>query len=419
MPGSDYFLSIADSGERKSGVDEVALKPVRQWEEEQIRLYQKDFASYRDGMEAYESQKRRILNDRNMSFEDQQWKLGQLRDQEPQKPFDPKRIITDPTYEGIVKLFERGLPSIGLFSDEGGMFTGGFSMSAEKQLYTATGFSRLWGGASVDRIRSGGESFTLFNRRLSVHLMMQSGVAGEFFSNPRLRDQGLTSRMLAVWPNSAVGNRKYYEIDVYQEPEIIAFHKRVAAILNRPLSLRTDKKTGRQMNELDLQAIGLTEAAKAHWIDFYSQVETNSGPNRIFECIPGFSNKAAEHCLRLAGVLALFDNPDCRMIELPVIQSAVSLMEYYLNERIRIRETHSPDPEILQAVELLSWIKSRGLKIVTLPDVYQHGPSKLRTSKAARRVIKTLEQHYYIRKVNSGAVSELTGKKSREAWEVR
>lgn len=419
MPASEYFLSIADSGERKSGVDDVALKAVRQWEEEQIRLYQRDFAAYRDEMEAYESQKRKILNKKNISFEDQQRQLGQLRGQEPEKPFDPKRIITDPTYEGIVKLFERGLPSTGLFSDEGGMFTGGFSMSAEKQLYTATGLSRLWGGASIDRIRSGGESFTLFNRRLSLHLMMQGGVAGEFFSNPRLRDQGLTGRMLAVWPNSVVGTRKYHEIDVYQEPEIISFHKRVSEILNRPLCLRIDKQTGRQLNELDLQSIGLTQTAKAHWIDFYSQVEASSGRNRIFECIPGFSNKAAEHCLRLAGILSLFDDPGCRAIDLPAIQSAATLMEHYLNERVRIREIHSPDPEILRAMELLSWIKARAMQVVTLPDVYQHGPSKLRTSKAARPVIKTLEDHYYVQKIEGGGFSRITGKKSREAWEVR
>ena len=92
-------------------------------------------------------------------------------------------------------------------------------------------------------------------------------------------------------------------------------------------------------------------------------------------------------------------------------------MEYYLNERLRLTKMAEPNVEIEQAKNLLSWIQDKKLKTVSLPDVYQLGPSRFRNKNQAQNSIKILETHLWLIKIDNG-VSELTGKKSNNMWEV-
>ena len=59
----------------------------------------------------------------------------------------------EPTYEGLVKLLDGGWPSVGLFSDEGGRFLGGFAMSEEQRIKTMAGLNSLWDGQPITRTR--------------------------------------------------------------------------------------------------------------------------------------------------------------------------------------------------------------------------------------------------------------------------
>lgn len=69
---------------------------------------------------------------------------------EPPAPLLPVLTTDEPTVEGLHKLFERGQPSLGLFSDEGGTFLGGHAMASENRLRTMAALSSIW-----DASRSG------------------------------------------------------------------------------------------------------------------------------------------------------------------------------------------------------------------------------------------------------------------------
>ncbi len=77
--------------------------------------------------------------------------------------------------EGLIKNLITGQPSQGVFSDEAGRFLGGHSMSDEKRLATMAGFSKLWDGREIDRIRAGDGATKLYGRRVSMHLMGPAG----------------------------------------------------------------------------------------------------------------------------------------------------------------------------------------------------------------------------------------------------
>lgn len=103
---------------------------------------------------------------------------------EPKHPRSPKLTSSEPTIEGLFKLFQVGEPSHGLFTDEGGSFLGGHAMNSDNRLKTVAGLSSLWGGNALDRVRSGDGASTLFGRRLAVHIMVQPIAARPLMEDP-------------------------------------------------------------------------------------------------------------------------------------------------------------------------------------------------------------------------------------------
>lgn len=417
-PLNEFFLSVCDRSGRKSECDSVAGDAHRQYQKMLLQEYRQDLSAYADYKNAWDVSRKRIIDDKKMSLPEKNKKLDQLRMDEPQKPYEPIIVFSDATTEGTHKLYERGTPSKGLIADEGGQVSGGHGMRLENRLYFMTTFSKWWDAAPIDRIRGGDGSSVLYGRRLTIHLMMQSGVASDFFNDPQMRDQGLTSRLLVVFPEPLMGTRTYKPVDVRKTPEMQAYYNQVNHNLGLALPLRIDEKTGRELNELEPRNIHLSTRAKQLWVHAYEGIEQESGPGKAFESIRGFAGKAGAHILRLAGIMCLFENPSISEVTENHIQRATTLMEYYLNERLRITTLAEPNIQLENARKLLEWMQIRKFKRLVLPDVYQSGPAIFRNKKQALESLKVLEDHWWIQPIPEGCVSELTGKKSRTAWIV-
>ena len=67
---------------------------------------------------------------------------------------------------------------------------------------------------------------------------------------------------------------------------------------------------------------------------------------------------------------------------------------------------------------LWAWLAMRGKKHITLPELTQHGPNKLRKAETLRSLMGVLVEHYMVRAV-PGDTIVYAGKARREAWEVR
>ena len=106
--------------------------------------------------------------------------------------------------------------------------------------------------------------------------------------------------------------------------------------------------------------------------------------------------------------------------EIPVefIEKAIVLIQFYLNERLRISCIASSEVELSNAKKLLEWVRQKGLKVLTLPDVYQSGPGAFRNKKKAVEGINILQDHHWIYPLDNGEVSEISKTKSNKAWGV-
>lgn len=411
-PASNFFISIGESGERKSAVDKLALKPHSDFQEELRANHKNELKVYCREAEAYKKAKDDVLK-KSKGYDDKLRALEKLGD-EPVSPLLPFVISEEPTYEGLVKSLELGQPSQGLFSDEGGRFIGGHGMNSDNALKTASGLSGLWDGKPISRMRAGDGSSLLVGRRLSLHLMVQPNIAQMMLSNSMLIEQGLLSRCLCVYPKSTAGTRKYKPIDLNESQPIRAYRDRISEILH------TSYRTGDAENELQPHQVELDLDAKQVWRMFHDKVEEQLSEYGSLSTIRGFGNKAPEHALRLATVLAGFDVrkiSNFSRISNGYIRNSTILTQYYLNQHLRLFNSGTADPVLQEANKLLEWLRTERKKVVTLPEIYQYGPNSIRDARKARNLMEILVEHGYARQLNDGA--EFQGKVRKEAYEVR
>lgn len=414
-PLSLFCITVGASGERKTAVDALAVKPVADRQRELVAQYRDDDRLHKREIKEYERIEREAIKEKVVDLA--AIKAGRQKKQAavdalgepPQPPLLPNLLAADPTAEGLFKLFANGQPSLGLFSDEGALFVGGAALMKETRLRTIGALSKLWDGRPLDRVRSGDGASLLFDRRLSLHLMMQPLVAAELFGDPIYADQGFLSRVLCAWPESTAGTRRYVCEDATQDPAVARYWSALKALLERSYPLREGTR-----NELTPRNLPLTDPAKAAWIRYSDAIEEQLGDGQPLEPIRGFANKAAEHAARIAGVLAVIENPDAAAIGLPHVQAGIALLDFYLTEMLRIQDSGAGSPDLRLAERLLLWARDKD--IVHLRQVYQYGPNGIRDSDTARRIAGILERHRWFVKKPDGVVVD--GIRHREAWSV-
>lgn len=383
VPTSLFIVSVAESGERKSAVDRLALHAHGTFEKLKSDAAREAIAQF-----------------------------TRLKKQDKETAVIPRETVflaSDPTVEGLCKLLHAGLPSIGVFSAEGGRFLGGHGMSDETALRTAAGLSLLWDGSPVDRVRSGDGASKIFGRRVALHLMAQPRATFKWLSNPVLRDQGLFSRCLVAYPQSTAGTRMFRNEKAEESPAAIVY-------VNRMTELLGGKWPVNEFFELQPQHMGIAGAARSLWIKQNDQIERAISGE--FKPIRALASKAAEHMGRMAAVFTMIDNPKATTVLEQAMQQAALCIEFYLGEALRLAGVQPLHEKSDQAAMLWVWLGLRGKRHISLPELVQFGPAKLRKADAIRNVMAVLADHYMVRKVPDGRV-EYDGKGRKDGWEVR
>jgi hypothetical protein len=392
-PLSLYLVSSASSGDRKSTTDNEALWPVTRREDALQELHSHDHQDWAVTFAAWAAERKKIESDRKLGFEDRRAALTMLGP-EPQAPIRPVLTSAEPTFEGLIKSWPSMPPAQGVFSAEGGQFTGGHGMAQESRLRTAAGFSVLWDGKPITRVRALDGVSVLKGRRLAMHLMVQPEAAATFMSDPVLRDQGLLSRILVAAPDSIAGTRLFRVATAADADQIRRYHARMLSLLEAwPLII--DRAQGLQPRE-----IAMSDAAESRWRDFYNWIEERSGSQGDLRPIRDFASKAAEHAARIAGVLAIVADERTSEISAEIMIAAIRLTTWYTNEALRLQQACRTDPGLLRAQALLDWLSGRDDTDIKFSDVLRLGPAPTRTKKEADAAIRALIEHNLVEEVS-------------------
>jgi len=397
-PVGVYLVTLASSGDRKSTSDNEALRGVSEYEKLLRAKYEADYPDFCAREAAYNAEKRRIETIRKSEYkrEDRLRDLKELGTK-PEKPLHPIITVADTTLEGLVKNWLDLHAGLGLFSAEGGQFTGGHGMAEENRLRTSAHLSSFWDGTSVKRIRAGDGATLLQGRRLTLHMMLQPQAAAGFLSDPVLRDQGLLSRILVAAPSSLAGTRLHKPVTAEDEAAIEAFGATIKRILALPTPLAEGKR-----NELEPRSLKLTDDAKELFYQASDHIERQMGKNGHLEGLKDVGAKTPENAARIAAILTLIDNTAAQSITAETMLQALTLADWYLGEASRLHEARRTDPQLVVAQDLLDWILASGLRQINQRDIMRNGPKKLRTRAALKPVLAILVDHHWLTPLPDG-----------------
>lgn len=393
-PVSLFFLSVAESGDRKSTVDRLALAPIREYESIRCQEMEGNIKQYHVAMEAWTMRRNSIIKFYNntkpgeMSQEKQNElarRLLELETIKPQRPTRPNITFSEPTSEGIWKHYVEGEPNAGLFSDEGISFFAGHGMTDESKGRSVHMLSKLWDGDPISRTRGAeGESGVLIGRRLSTHLMVQPVIANKVLADPLLQGQGFLARFLICYQPSIAGTRflagRNLSEGVHHDPAIVQYCKKITELLNQPVTI--NKKTGepqRRVSKLQGEALDA-------WCALHDGIEDHIRIDGNYHDVKAFASKAAENAARIAAILAYVEEYEHPSVD--HIQRAGTLIAYYLELMVMGTQEALHDKEALLGRDLFEWIKNHDGKLTARE--FNRLPNNLRSAKKVRQVLEFL-----------------------------
>ena len=302
------------------------------------------------------------------------------------------------------------MPALGLFSDEGATFLGGWSMQEENQAATGGMLSKLWDGQAIKRIRADKENGTqiLYGRRLCLHLMVQPDIAGKLLGNQAVRNQGLLSRILVAAPKSLKGTRFWREPPAESREHLDEYLDRLRRLLELEFRYRDANSRA-----LDLDLVRLDPQARDCLIAFSDHCERQIAPGGKYVDIADFASKMTENATRLAAVLAYFSFGNRLVrdkLSVNAVKAGIALVEFYASEAARLYGAAAVDDDTANAATLIDWIRKRDLKAVGAQYLNRHGPPQTRSAPALKRALAVLQEFRHLVPIPGGAHLDLGAK---------
>lgn len=409
IPCCDYFLTIAESGERKSAVNNAALAPFVKWQTFLAERYEYDLDEYRVSKGAYDKLVTKAEG-KAKTVQEAREAIAAIGDA-PKPPLSPSIILNEPTMEGFLKSANTSHAGRAIITDEAGAFLGGHSMTSEKKQYTVTTLSKLWDASAIVMSRVGRETPPIRHKRLTMHLMGQSVVINPLLADPLAQGQGFLARFLTVSAPPRAGFREIRTRATAADYHALnAWTEHIYGIL----SSRTAHMQNGTENELKPLVLRLNDEAFEAWRDYAEAVEKAQRPEGKYTAIKPFASKAAEHALRLAGIFTVIEKEEGHSyIDGEIMRRAVELAAFYADEHLRLVEQCSADPQLSAATKLIEWIKSNRGLFVYKNDIRQSGPNALRKDIDAH--LKTLVDYGHIEPIKP---RQIDGKLRQNCYEV-
>jgi hypothetical protein len=379
VPLSLFLLAIAESTERKSSVDGIAMAPVRGYERELAEIYAKLKPQYGIDNATWTAQRGHILSNKKIDRETQTGLLKQLG-AAPVAPKRPRLTVSTASPEALVKTFEIARPALGVYSAEGAQFLGGYAFSKEKKNETLGIINALWSGEVYSKVTIAHGEQILVGKRLSMHLMLQPHIAKAVLNDDDLAVSGFMGRALICWPRSRIGTRIWTEEPGHDVSRALGDYGHCLLTL-----FQTAETT--DAGKLELRTLTLADGAEKAALAFYNEIERAQAPGCKYVKIKPQAGRAEEQARRIAGSLELFYFPKAKAIGELNMKRGIAIARWYLGEALRVIEGGTLADEVTDAHAIIEWARS-GAKCVTrnahggltfsFRDLTKDGPNHLR-----------------------------------------
>ncbi|WP_278667563.1 YfjI family protein [Acidithiobacillus ferriphilus] len=393
-PCSLYFLSIAESGERKSAIDTTVLAGIRAYEAEEEenakglrKIHAAKFRSWEaqvDGVVASIRADAKI----GKPVGELESRLTELELNKPQPVIVPRALWDDTTTEALIAGMASNWPSAAIISAEAGVVFGGHSMKKDNLTGGLATLNKLWSGEPIraDR-KTEGASVILNSGRLTLGLAVQESVVRQFFEGSKgiARGSGFAARFLIGWPSSTQGTRFYKSMGTTVATH--RFTERLKALIGQ---------TDLLVDGCDLKTISLSPAGKAAWVDFHDRIERELLPDHEFADNKDSASKAAENVARLACLFHLFEHGPSGQISADHVEAAAALVTWHLFEARRFLGEIAQPADQIAAERLDAWLLQQQGP-VSATEIMHKGPADTRKRAALDKALQELVACHRVR----------------------
>ena len=359
-PTSLYFLTIADSGERKTTCDNYFIQAIRDYETEQesasepaMRKHLADLGTWEAKNKGIKDKIRQLAKE-GKPTETQESTLHDLEDCRPEPPRVPRLIYVDATPEALKWHLAKAWPTGGIVSSEGGLVLGGHAMGKDANMRHFATLNQLWDGKAIATERRTSESFTVRGARLSIALQVQAPTLHHFCyqSGALARGTGFFARFLIAWPESTQGQR-FYQDPPNDWPALEQFHHRLRAILNADVPIQDN-------GTLSPLTLPFTPEAKAAWIACHDAIECELAQGGTLCDVRDVASKAADNVARLAALFHGLEHGMEGAIGVACVVSAQRIIHWHLNESRRFFNELALPEDLINAHRLDAWLIAYG-----------------------------------------------------------
>ncbi|WP_324730602.1 YfjI family protein [Pseudomonas paeninsulae] len=375
VPTSLMLLVIAGSGERKSTVDNIFMKPIDEYQIEQYVYYQRLFKAWIVKKDIWESEKKATLRcvtknaEKGLASDEEELRLLEHEMAKPVRPKEFKLLYEDATSEALFHGLHQNLPTAGLMSSEGD------AVLSARAFGDLPKQNAIWSGDTITVDRKSTESFKLEGARLTVSIMVQESALKGYMARrgEQARGTGLLARFLACHPMSTQGSRVINNGTQSWEHRD-KYNDRLTELLKQNLGLLLDPVREKKV-------IKFTPEAGDRWLSIYNVIEAEILPGGWFEGAGDHASKLADNIARVAALFHYFEGFEGD-ISLETLETAISVCKWYSDEFMRI--FMEPPQVESDSYELQFWLNnvaSKGRRYVRKNHVRQYGPNRVRDKK--------------------------------------
>ncbi|WP_429110917.1 DUF3987 domain-containing protein [Aeromonas veronii] len=408
IPLSLYCITVAESGARKSTVDNILTTPFRNFEQRQHDDEKTQKKHYEHDMEIYEIRlkllKTRLKKAMTAQNKEDEVVIGaELQAHKETKPVighPPRILVSDITQPALRKMLHAPWNYLCLNTEEAGKILTG------KDFSMPSFYNTLWDATplTVERVSTGRSH--IHNYRFSMNLMLQPSAFAKYvrLHGEQAKESGFFARCLFAFPQPSVFIQTP-NINQVPTPNLDNFLARITSLLD---SSHHRFLCG-QINERRLLMLQDTVLIYdlEHLKESYRINICNNDPSQP----PQFIQRATEHTLRLAGVMhAFLAGNDDNEVKSDLVNSAIELMKEYSRRHQVAVDYHEVTEQLLQ--KLLTYIQqhshlnmSLNTHVISKSTLFHNGPSKLRKKEQLDIALTILESRGEIQRQQIGNIT--------------
>lgn len=324
------FLSIAESGERKSTVDSYVFSAPYERDVEAAKNHSALHQDFQLALQQWESKQKALvfrLDKAGRVGDGMDAILDEMAEHARTKPTKPRLrrfMRQNITPRAIMDTLQGDGESIAITTDEGQVLFRGGAMDQLGLL------NKAWDGARLMTLdRADMDHVLVMNPRVTINIMTQRQVLADYLEKhgETAKGSGHWARYLVGWPTSTQGSRYVANRELvwkYLPP----FQERMMVLLDQYDAMVASGEVRRELLEF-------SDDAKAHWFSLARETEWMLRVGDYLHDINDFASKVMEILGRLAAVLHYF-NGEQGKISLDTLKRAMTIVVWHVDEYKRL-----------------------------------------------------------------------------------